>query len=100
MVSVVFPKIEAGTVNIALYKDGGVGFLNGPDGIVRVSRSWGDVISSDAKEYNTDFISDWPFGSGSLSIYSETEFTLSIDVRDCIPIGWYVQEPKKYGYRT
>ncbi|WP_141504470.1 hypothetical protein [Paenibacillus luteus] len=99
MVSVIFPNVETGVIEVALFKESGEGFLYGPEGIVRVTRRWGNTISSSKKEYYIDFISDWPFGSGNLRIYAENEFILSIDVKDCIPLSWYVENPEKYAYQ-
>lgn len=99
MVSIVFPSIEAGSIEVALYTDDGIGFMEGPNGIARVTRSWGKVSSDDVKQYSTDFISDWPYGSGSIHVYSKQEIMFSIDVQDCIPIEKYIHEPKKYSYR-
>ncbi|MGG4454008.1 hypothetical protein [Brevibacillus porteri] len=99
MVSIVFPYVLGGSIKVALYNSEGVEFLEGPDGIVGISRSWGET-PRDEKEYCTDFICDWPHGWGSLRIYSGPEIILSIDISDCIPIRRYVLEPEKYGYRV
>lgn len=100
MATVRFPAIAAGSIEIALYKgNGGEEFLHDDEGIAYAKRSWGEA-ATDQREYFLNFVSDWPFGSGSMRLHAGEECVISLDTDDCIPLRRYVEEPRKYGYRA